>query len=343
MRMLQNVLYITIPSAYLSLDGENIVIQNEGEIVERIPLHNLEGIVSFGYRGASPALMGACAERRISLCFLTRHGRFLARISGSIHGNVLLRTAQYQMSSDPQAALPIAKMFLIGKLYNSRWSLERAKRDHAMRIDVDKITEDSMQIKNAMDMIKDAHSRDELMGIEGAAAKAYFSSFPQLILRNQTVFSFKGRTRRPPLDPVNAMLSFAYTLLGNEIAGALESVGLDPAVGFLHTLRPGRSSLALDMLEELRAPLADRFVLSQINLGKITEKDFSIKENGAVYLSDNGRRVFLSAWQKRKYETLKHPYLQEKISWGLVPYAQAMLLSRYIRGDLDAYPPFMWK
>ena len=343
MKTIQNVLYVTIPTAYLSLDGENVVIQDDKEVVGRIPFHNINGIVSFGYRGASPALMGACAERQIGLSFLTRHGRFLARISGPVNGNVLLRTAQYQMTAEPPSAMPVAKMFLIGKIYNGRWSIERAKRDHAMRVDVDKLSADIEQMKLALDRIKGAQSRDELMGIEGNAAKAYFDAFPQLILKNRSVFSFDGRTRRPPLDPVNAMLSFVYTLLGNEIAGALETVGLDPAVGFLHTLRPGRSSLALDMLEELRAPLADRFVLSLINLGKITEKDFDKKENGAVYLTDKGRRTFLDAWFHKKQETLTHPYLQEKMQWGLVPHVQAMLLARYIRGDLDVYPPFMWK
>lgn len=343
MRKLQNTLYVTIPSAYLSLDGENIVVQDDGQVIGRVPLHNLEGIVSFGYRGASPALMGACAERNISLSFLTQHGRFLARMSGPVNGNVLLRTKQYQWAAEPESALPVAKMFLIGKIYNGRWSLERAKRDHAMRLDVEKLSTSIEQMKTALHMIPNALSRDELMGIEGSAAKAYFAVFDQLILKNESVFQFQGRIRRPPIDPVNAMLSFVYTLLGNEISGALESVGLDPAVGYLHTLRPGRHSLALDMLEELRAPLADRFVLSQINLGKVTDKDFSTKENGAVFLKDDARKAFLSAWQKRKQETLTHPFLKEKIPWGLVPYAQAMLLARFIRGDLDAYPPFMWK
>lgn len=343
MRKLQNTLYVTTPSAYLSLDGENIVVQNDGDIIGRIPLHNLEGIVSFGYRGASPALMGACAERNISLSFLTQHGRFLARVSGPVNGNVLLRTRQYQLAAEPQSSLPIAKMFLIGKIYNGRWSLERAKRDHAMRLNTNKLTVSINQMKTALNMISDTCSKEQLLGIEGNAAKAYFDSFNELILKNESVFHFDGRTRRPPLDPVNAMLSFIYTLLGNEICSALESVGLDPAVGFLHTLRPGRSSLALDLLEELRAPLADRFVLSQINLGKIGKNDFSQKENGAIYLNDDARKTFLSAWQKRKQETITHPYLKEKLSWGLVPYVQALLLARYIRGDLDAYPPFMWK
>lgn len=343
MKKLQNTLYVTLPNSYLSLDGETIVIYNENEIAGRVPLHNLENIVCFGYRGASPALMGKCAEKQIGLCFLTQHGRFLARISGPVSGNVLLRTTQYQWSQEPWRSAEIARMFLLGKIYNGRWCLERVRRDHPMRVDDARLGDSVSQMLQCIEMLKTADSRDSLMGIEGIAAKAYFGSFNEMILRNEADFHFDGRNRRPPLDPVNAMLSFVYTLLGNEIAGALEAVGLDPAVGFLHTLRPGRSSLALDLLEELRAPLADRFVLSQINLGSVTGKDFEQKENGAFYLKDDARRKFLAAWQKRKQETLIHPFLKEKIPWGLVPYAQAMLLARYIRGDLDTYPPFLWK
>ena len=343
MKKLQNTLYVTSPEAYLSLDGENVVVRSGDDTLGRVPLHNLEDIVSFGFRGASPALMGACAEHGIGLCFLTRHGRFLARVCGPVQGNVLLRTAQLRTADDAARAIPIAQMFLTGKIYNGRWLLEHFRRDHPMRLDTDAVGESIDQMKAALRLIPTASSCDALMGIEGIAAKAYFAAFPRLILRNQDDFPFDGRSRRPPLNPVNALLSFTYTLLGNEIAGALESVGLDPAVGFLHTLRPGRKSLALDLLEELRAPLADRFVLSQINLGTVTRKDFEQKENGAFYLRDDARRAFLAAWQKRKQETLTHPYLKEKLPWGLVPYAQAMLLSRYLRGDLDAYPPFLWK
>ncbi len=342
MRTLQNTLYITTPNAYLSLDGDNIVILNGDETMGRIPLHNLENIVSFGYRGASPALMGACAERNIGLCFLTQHGRFLARVTGAVSGNVLLRTEQYR-AANTEKGLHIAQMLLTGKIYNGRWFLDRFARDHPQRVDLAAMRSAIDQMKKAMDMIRHATSRDELMGIEGNAAKAYFGVLSDCILRNAMDFEFAGRSRRPPLDPVNAMLSFAYTLLGNEIAGALESVGLDPAVGFLHALRPGRVSLALDLIEELRAPLADRFVITQINLGTITGKDFDRKENGAYFLKDDARKVFLAAWQKRKQEMILHPFLREKIPWGLVPYAQAMLLARYLRGDLDAYPPFLWK
>lgn len=343
MKKLLNTLYITPPHVYLSLDGENIVVLQEEAELQRIPLHILNNIVCFSYKGASPALMGACAERGIGLCFLTPHGRFLSRITGPVSGNVFLRKTQYQKADDEMQSLAIAKSFLLGKIYNGRWSLERTKRDHPMRIDIDTMTAAISQMIDALQHLEHATSREELMGIEGLAAKAYFGAFPQLILRNENVFSFHGRTRRPPLDPVNAMLSLAYTLLGNEIACALETVGLDPAVGYLHTLRPGRDSLALDLLEELRAPLADRFVISLINLGTVTGKDFLTKENGAVFLTDDARKQFLTEWQKRKQEQITHPYLQEKVQWGMVPYAQAMLLSRYLRGDLDAYPPFLWK
>lgn len=343
MRKLQNTLYVTTPAAYLSLDGETVVIQNEEECLGRLPLLNLENIVSFGYRGASPRLMGACAERGIGLCFLTQHGRFLARVSGPVSGNVLLRTAQYRLADTPDQALPIARMFLTGKIFNGRWSLERTLRDHALRVDTERMKIAIEQMKQALNDLMHAGSVEELMGIEGVAAKAYFSVFEQMILKNPAYFRFDGRNRRPPMDPVNALLSFTYSILGHEITGALESAGLDPAVGFLHALRPGRASLALDLLEELRAPLADRFVLSLINLGTITERDFAQKENGAFYLTDDARKRFLAAWQKRKQEVISHPFLKEKLPWGLVPHVQAMMMSRYIRGDLDAYPPFLWK
>lgn len=343
MKKLQNTLYVTSPDGYLALDGETVLVRREDEVIGRVPLHNLENIVSFGYRGASPALMFACAEKGIGLCFLSNHGRFLARIQGSVQGNVLLRTTQYRIAGTEDEALELSKMFLIGKVYNGRWMLEHYCRDHAMRIDQQAVGNVIARMKDTLKQIPQATSSEELRGLEGNAAKAYFSAFPHLILRNREDFPFAGRNRRPPLDPVNAMLSFAYTLLGNEIASALETVGLDPAVGFMHTLRPGRASLALDMLEELRAPLADRFVLSQINLGSVTRKEFETKENGAVQLKEDARRAFLTAWQKRKQETLVHPYLKEKIPWGLVPYTQAMLLTRHLRGDLDGYPPFLWK
>ena len=343
MRKLLNTLYVTTEDSYLSLDGETVVISCGDEQLGKVPLHNLEGIVYFGHKGASPALMGKCAEFGIGLCFLSPSGRFRARISGPIQGNVVLRYTQVMWAEDDGQSLKLAKNFLTGKLYNSRWVLERAVRDHALRIDAENVENHSRQLRDTVQMLQNAQSVGELMGIEGAAAKLYFDVFDEMILRSKEYFRFDSRSRRPPMDPVNAMLSYCYTLLGFEIASALETVGLDPYIGFLHQLRPGRRSLSLDLLEELRAPVADRFVLSLINLGIVTQKDFYVKENGAVIFDEDGRKKFLSEWQKRKQETITHPFLKEKIPWGLVPYTQAMLLSRFMRGDLDEYPPFLWK
>lgn len=343
MRKLLNTLYVTTESSYLSLDGENVVVTDGDSTIGRVPLHNLEGIVYFGYRGASPALMGKCAQMDIGMSFMSPGGRLRARVCGPVRGNVILRETQVLWANDPIRSLPIAKSFLTGKLYNSRWVLERAVRDHELRIDAAEMRANVDLIRGFLQSLSEAGDIGSLMGVEGAAAKAYFDVFDQLILRNKDTFRFDVRSRRPPLDPVNAMLSFSYALLGSEIASALETVGLDPYIGFLHQLRPGRRSLALDLLEELRAPVADRFTLSLINLGIISPKDFITSENGAVRLTDDGRRRFLSEWQKHKQETLTHPFLKEKLAWGLVPYVQATLLARYMRGDLDAYAPFLWK
>ncbi len=343
MRKLLNTLYVTTADSYLSLDGETIAVLQGDTNLGRIPLHNLEGIVYFGYKGASPALMAACAENEIGLCFLSPSGRFLARSSGPTRGNVVLRETQVIWSCDPFRSAELGRMFLSGKIYNCRWVLERTLRDHSLRVDETRIRNAIDRQKEALAALGNDCSADGLMGVEGSAAKAYFGAFDEMILRNKADFSFDGRNRRPPLDPVNAMLSLCYTLLANETASALETVGLDPCIGFMHQVRPGRKSLALDLLEELRAPVADRFVLSLINLGTITPEDFQTKEDGAVLLKDDARQKFLAAWQKHKQETLTHPFLKEKLFWGLVPYVQAMLLARYMRGDLDAYPPFLWK
>lgn len=343
MKKLLNTLYVTSESNYLSLDGENVVILDMESEIGRIPLHNLEAIVSFGYRGTSPALMGACAKRNISLSYLTPQGKFLARVTGSVTGNVILRGRQYQISMEEGESLAIAKNCILGKVYNARWVLERATRDHGMQIDVERVKHASLLLKQSLDMILECTSKGQLRGYEGEAASIYFGVFDELILQQKKDFSFRGRNKRPPLDSVNAMLSFIYTILTNHIASALETVGLDPYMGFLHTERPGRVSLALDMIEELRSVMADRFVLSLINRKIVQGKDFQTKENGAVLMGDATRRAILSEWQTRKKETLTHPYLKEKVEWGMVPYVQAMLLARYLRGDLDAYPPFLWK
>ena len=343
MKKLLNTLYVTSEDSYLALDGENIVVLDKEKEVGRIPLHNLEGIVSFGYRGTSPALMGACADRNISLCYVTPNGKFLARVTGSVKGNVVLRKKQYEVSMNETDSLEISKNCIIGKIYNARWVLERATRDHSMQIDTEKVKSASKMLKDAAIRVQKSQSKDQLRGDEGEAASVYFSVFDELILQQKKDFVFSDRNRRPPTDNVNAMLSFVYTLLTNNIASALETVGLDPYVGMMHTDRPGRASLALDMIEELRPVLADRFVLSLINKKVVNVKDFIKKENGAVLMKDDARKKFLSEWQNRKKETLTHPYLKEKMEWGMVPYVQAMLLARYLRGDLDAYPPFLWK
>lgn len=343
MKKLLNTLYVTSENSYLSLDGENVVVFEEKTEIGRVPLHNLEGIVSFGYRGTSPALMGACAERNVSLCYLTPQGRFLARVSGRIKGNVLLRQQQYVSSRDEKISLEIAKNCILGKVYNARWVLERAVRDHPMQIDLEQVKSASGFLKSSLEYIQDAQSKEQLRGYEGEAASVYFGVFDQLILQQKKDFVFQGRSRRPPLDNVNALLSFVYTLLTNQITSALETVGLDPYVGYLHTDRPGRASLSLDLIEELRAVFADRFVLSLINKRIVNGKNFSKKENGAVLMDDELRKKVLTEWQNRKREIITHPYLGEKVEWGMVPYVQAMLLARYLRGDLDGYPVFLWK
>ena len=343
MRQLLNTLFVTSEDIYLSLDGENVVANREKEVVARYPLHTLSTILSFSYAGASPALMGACADRGMSLAFCTPRGRFLARVCGESNGNVLLRRTQYRMADDPAGSCRIARAMVFGKVHNARWSLERTRRDHGLRVDGVRLGQVSGQLKELLPRLLAETDPDCLRGLEGAAATAYFGVFDELILGDRELFSFRGRSRRPPRDPVNALLSFAYSLLAHDCSSALESVGLDSYVGFLHRDRPGRSSLALDLMEELRPCLADRFVLTCINNRMFRAADFDRRETGAVLLRDEGRRTFLKRWQERKKETLTHPFLGEKLPWGLVPYVQALLLARYLRGDLDDYPPFLWK
>lgn len=340
MKKLLNVLYVTSQDSYLSLDGENVVVFEQEKEIGRVPLHNLEGIVSFGYRGVSPALMGACADRNVSLCFLTPQGRFLARIMGKVRGNVLLRKQQYEASNDKDKALNIAKNCILGKVYNTRWVVERAVRDHKLQVDVERLERASSFLQNSLQNIENCSDMSQLRGYEGEAASIYFGVLDQLILQQKKDFVFSGRNKRPPLDNINAMLSFAYTLLTSMMASALEAVGLDPYVGFMHTDRPGRASLALDLIEELRPVFADRFVLTLINKRMVTKKEFIQKENGAVIFNDKARREFLIEWQDRKKGVITHPFLGEKVEWGMVPFAQAMLLARYLRGELDEYPPF---
>lgn len=343
MRKLLNTLFVTTPEIYLSLDGETVIANLDDKIAMQVPLHTLEGIVYFGYKGASPALMGKCAECGIALHFLSQSGRYLASVSGENSGNVLLRKKQYRISDDKDESLKIARSMIVGKIHNSRNVIGRAVRDHAMRLDAEKLKEVSEALKQKMPKVLECGSLDSMRGLEGDAAEMYFGCFDQLILNQKKDFFFNGRNRRPPLDNVNAMLSFAYVMLSSLCSAALASAGLDPYVGFLHRDRPGRRSLALDLMEELRAVFADRFVLTLINSRIVNKKHFIKKENGAVIMTDDAKKLFITSWQERKKETITHPFLAEKIPWGLVPHAQAMLLARYLRGDLDAYPPFAWK
>jgi CRISPR-associated protein Cas1 len=342
MKKLGNVLYITTPETYLSLDGENVVVKKDEQTATRLPLHNLEHIVCFTWQGASPALMGACAERNIGLCFLTPNGRFQARVTGKVKGNVLLRKKQYEVSERTDWSVPIAASFLLGKIANCRKVIERAIRDHALLVDVPALTQVSAFLKETLTAIPQCHSIGELMAFEGSAAKIYFGVFNQLILQQREDFTFQERSRRPPLDNMNSLLSFLYTLLTNEVASALETVGLDPYVGFLHQDRPGRPSLALDVMEELRPIFGDRLALSLVNRKQVTGKGFTQKESGGILMDDDTRKTVLTAWQERKKEEIVHPYLKERIPFGLLPHVQAMLLARFLRGDLDAYPPFFW-
>ena len=343
MRQLLNTLFVTSEDIYLSLDGENVVANRDKTVAARYPLHTLSSIISFSYPGASPALMGACAQRGISLSFCTPRGKFLARVTGESNGNVLLRRTQYRIADDPMQSCVIARNMIFGKVYNARWSIQRTRRDHGLRVNSNHLGEVSDQMKALLPQLLCQDNLDSLRGLEGAAATAYFSVFDQLILNDQSVFFFHSRSRRPPLDPVNALLSFSYSLLSHDCASALESTGLDSYVGFLHRDRPGRSSLALDLMEEVRPCIADRFVLSCINNHIFRKSDFDYRENGAVFLNESGRRTFLKKWQERKKEIITHPFLDEKVPWGLVPYLQAMLLARYLREDLESYPPFLWK
>lgn len=343
MRHLLNTLFVLTEDTYLSLDGENAVVERGGEELGRFPLHTLETILYFGYRGASPALMGACASRGISLCFYRPSGRFLARVCGEVRGNVLLRRRQYELSGDEGESNLIARNFVLGKVYNARWILERCIRDHGLRVDVEALKSASSALFGTLPLIAECPTLERLRGLEGEAAMRYFSVFDELILQRKESFFFRGRSRRPPMDRVNALLSFCYALLAGDCAAALEGAGLDAYMGFLHRDRPGRTSLAQDLMEELRGVVADRFALSMINGRLIAPEDFAQREDGAWLLEDGGRRKVLQAWQKRKQETISHPFLKEKVPWGLVPHLQALLLARALRGDLDGYPPFFWK
>ncbi|EIW20394.1 MULTISPECIES: type I-C CRISPR-associated endonuclease Cas1c [Pelosinus] len=343
MRRLLNTLYVTLPDVYLACDGENVLIKVNDEIKFRVPVHNLEGIVCFGFAGASPRLMHLCCERGVAISFLSQYGKFMGRITGNVSGNVLLRRTQYRWSDDEIVTTRLSRRFIAAKIMNSRAVLHRVLRDHTEVVDNEALERALQLLARMPAKLEMAHHGDSIRGIEGEAAHLYFSNFNQLVLNQKEAFRMLGRNRRPPTDRVNALLSFLYTLLTHEVVAALESVGLDPQVGFLHRDRPGRPSLALDVMEELRPHFVDRLAVTLINRNQITAKGFVVKENGAVIMDDDTRKEVLTAWQKRKQEEITHPYLEEKIPLGLVPYVQAMLLARHMRGDLEDYPPFFWK
>ncbi len=340
MKILLNTLYVTTPEAYLSKEGLNVVVSVKQCEIFRIPIHNIEQIVTFGYMGASPGLMKLCADNGVSLTFLSPQGRYISRSQGPTKGNVLLRKAQYKYSEDPIYALNLCKLFIGGKIQNYRNILRRFIRDNGENNAIKVAVKDLLTCKRK---ILSADNVDRIRGCEGEAANTYFGVFPHLLLNQKEDFKFAGRNRRPPKDAINAMLSFVYTLICNDLTSALETVGLDPYVGFMHTLRPGRPSLALDLMEELRAYLGDRLVLSLINKKQITIKDFLNQGDECIIMTDSGRKTILTAWQNRKKEQITHPYLNEKVSIGLLPYIQAVLLARFIRKDLDDYPVFLIK
>ena len=346
MKRLLNTIYVTSEAAWLRKDGANLVVEVEGLEQGRVPLHLLEGVVSFARPGASPALMAACAEVGITLSHLEPNGRFLARVEGARSGNVLLRRTQYRAADDPVRQVPIVRGIVVAKAANQRPVMLRALRDHGecMAEPVRRALEGvERRLGHAARRALAVDTVDELRGIEGEVAAGYFSVFDQLVKSTEPEFRFGGRSRRPPLDRINALLSFLYAMLGHDCRSALETHGLDPQVGFLHADRPGRPGLALDMMEELRPVMADRLALSLVNRGQLRAKDFLVEEAGGVRMTDAARKEVLVAWQERKRDELRHPFLGETIRLGLLAHVQAQLLARHLRGDLDGYPAFVWK
>jgi CRISPR-associated protein Cas1 len=346
MRKQLNTLYVTTEGAWLKKDGANIVMEVEGKERARLPVHMLESLVCIGRVLVSPPLLGYCAEQGISVCFLSPYGKFLARVEGPVSGNVLLRREQYRRTDDPVRCSLIVRNILLGKVHNQRAVISRAVRDHGESLDEAAHTalkHARERLRRIIERLSNETAQDVLRGLEGEAAQTYFGVFDSLIRVDDPMLRFNGRNRRPPTDAVNALLSFLYTLLTHDCRSALETVGLDPAVGFLHRDRPGRPSLALDLLEEFRPLLADRLVLSLINRRQINKQDFTTLDNGAVLLKETSRKAVLTAYQERKREELRHAFLEEKFTVGLFPAIQAQLLARHLRGDLEAYPPFLWK
>lgn len=343
MRHLLNTLYVLSQDAYLSLKGENVESVFQDGSKRCIPLHTLEEIVCFSYKGASPALMGECAKRGILLSFYSPNGQYLCDTGANAKGNVLLRRTQYRWADDEAKCLEVSRNFILGKLHNSKYLLLHYLRDHPFQIDEKRVAEKTNNLSRYIEEVQRAASIDSVRGVEGKAAAEYFQVFDELVLQNKDTFRFQARNRRPPCDPLNCLLSFSYSLLANDCSAALRSVGLDPFVGFLHTDRPARHSLALDLMEEMRSVFADRFVLTLVNNRIVNETSFERELDGAIRLDENARKRILTEWQLRKKDEITHPFLKEKVPWGLVPYVQSLLLARCLRGDITGYPPFFWK
>jgi len=343
MRKLLNTLYVSSQGSYLQKEGETVVVEREKQKVLQIPIHTIGGIVCFGNVLCSPFLLGFCAERDVAVSFLSEHGRFLASVRGPVSGNVVLRRQQYRMADNEEATRGIAANVICGKLANCRIVINRTVRDHATKVNAGALKEASDNIEKIIDRIPRMNGTDEVRGLEGQAAAEYFRVFDHLIVDQKDDFVFNERNRRPPLDEVNALLSFVYTLLAHDVRSALETVGLDPAVGFLHRDRPGRPGLALDIMEEFRPVIADRLVLSLINRRQLGKKGFTKAANGAVTMDDDTRKTVLTEYQSRKQDEIYHPYIEETVPIGLLFFIQANLMARYIRGDIDGYPPFFWR
>jgi CRISPR-associated protein Cas1 len=344
MRPLLNTLYVTTDGSYLARQRETVCVRRNKQVVAQFPIHVLEGIVCFGKTGVSTKVLDLCARSGVPLSLLSPGGRFIGRVHGPTTGNVLLRRQQYRATDDPDAAAKVVRSLIIGKVSNCRTVILRAAREREQRDETTvELRRAAQNLADVLQRLSEAVPLDTARGYEGEAAAGYYGVFDHLIAAQKEGFTFKKRTRRPPLDPINALLSFLYTLLMNDVAGAVEAVGLDLAVGFLHRDRPGRLGLALDLMEELRPVLADRLALSMINRRQISPAGFRTTESGAVLMNDDTRKEILVAYQTRKQDTITHPFLDEEIHLGLVPHAQALLLARHLRGELDGYPPFLWK
>jgi CRISPR-associated protein Cas1 len=338
-----NTLFVTTQGAYLAKEGDTVLVRIEGETRLQVPVHTIGGIVCFGQVSCSPFLLGLCAEHDVAVSFLTEYGRFMARVQGPTTGNVLLRREQYRRADAPAGSSEVAAAVVAGKIANCRTVLQRALRDHPDAAGAPAIRQAANRLAAILRSCTADAPLDYIRGLEGDAGRTYFSVFGEMVTSQKEDFPFPGRSRRPPQDNINALISFLYTILMHDVRSALETVGLDPAVGFLHRDRPGRPSLALDLMEELRPILADRLALSLINLRQISGKGFTRGETGGVLMNDAARKTLLVAWQERKKDELEHPFIGERVTIGLLPHIQARLLARHIRGDLDGYPPFIWK